>query len=103
MQIEEQQLGEELSAERGDATAYTAPQAPFILHLVSPAMDASSAELALATKEAFNPLGAIYTGEVSYNFSCAISRRVWLRRSGPRNIRDCRPRTADTIPTIRFS
>ncbi len=68
MQIEVQQLGGELSAERGDATAYTAPQAPFLLHLVSPAMDASLEELALATKEAFNSLGAVYTGEVSYNF-----------------------------------
>ena len=68
MQIELQQLGGELSAERGDATAYRAPQAPYILHVVTPAMNASLEELAVATKEAFSSLGETYTGEVSYNF-----------------------------------
>ena len=68
MQIELQHLGGELSAERDGSSAYTAPRAPFILHMVSPAMDATLEELALATREAFSSLGAVYTGEVSYNF-----------------------------------
>ena len=67
MQIELQHLGGELSAEDG-AMAYSAPQTPFILHIVSPAMNATLGELAVATKEAFHSLGPIYTGEVSYNF-----------------------------------
>ncbi len=68
MQIELQHLGGELSAERDGSTAYTAPQAPFILHMVSPAMNATLEELALATREAYSSLGSVYTGEVSYNF-----------------------------------
>ncbi len=68
MQFELQQLGGELAAERGDDTAYTAPQAPFILHMVSPAMKATLEELAVATKEAFKSLGPVFTGEASYNF-----------------------------------
>ena len=67
MQIELQHLGGELSAENG-AMAYSAPQAPFFLHMVSPAINATLEELAVATKEAFHSLGPVYTGEVSYNF-----------------------------------
>ena len=91
MQIEVQQLGGELSAERGDATAYTAPQAPYILHLVSPAMDASPEELVLATKEAFGLLGAVYTGEVSYDFLRGDQQAGVPAAFGPQKICDCRP------------
>ena len=67
-QIELQQLGGELKAERADTTAYTAPQAPFFLHVVSPAMNTTLEQLARATREAYNSLGPVFTGEVSYNF-----------------------------------
>ncbi len=68
MQIELQQLGGELSAERDSASAYTAPRGPFFLHVVSPAFKVFLADLATATTEAFDSFGAAYTGEVSYNF-----------------------------------
>ena len=68
MQFEVQQLGGELGAERADTTAYTAPQAPYFLRMISPAMKATLEELAVATKEAFDSLGPVFTGEASYNF-----------------------------------
>ena len=83
MQVELQQLGGELRAERSDATAYTAPQAPFILHVVSPAMDASLAELALATKEPSAHLARPTRVRCPITSCVATSRRVCPRRSGP--------------------
>ena len=68
MMLELQQLGGILSQEQAEVTAYTAPAAPFFLHAVSPAMNNSLAELAVATKEAIDSLGSVYTGQVSYNF-----------------------------------
>ncbi len=68
MQFELQQFGGELGAEREDATAYTAPQAPYFLRMISPAIKSSLEELAVATKEAFHSLGPVFTGEASYNF-----------------------------------
>ncbi len=66
--VELQHLGGVLSQEQAEETAYTAPAAPFFLHVVSPAMNNSLSELAVATKEAFDSLGPVYTGHVSYNF-----------------------------------
>lgn len=66
--VELQHLGGALSPERADDIAYTASDAPFVLHAVTPAMDHSLAELAVLTKEAFDSLGSAYTGHVAYNF-----------------------------------
>ena len=66
--LELQQLGGVLSQEQAEETAYTAPAAPFFLHAVSPAMNNSLSELAVATKEAFDSLGPACTGQLSYNF-----------------------------------
>lgn len=66
--IELQHLGGALSQENAEETAYTAPRAPFFLHIVSPAMNNPLSELAVATKEAFDSLGPVFTGQLSYNF-----------------------------------
>ena len=66
VQIEVQHLGGALS--ENNAAAYTAPQAPFFLHLISPTIKASLGELSIATREAYASLGDVFTGEVSYNF-----------------------------------
>jgi len=65
--IELQQFGGALSA-AGESASYTAPKAPFALHLVSPAISTSLEELARDTRRAYDSLGAVYTGETSYNF-----------------------------------
>ena len=67
MQFELQQLGGRF-AEDIPAAVHTAPKAPFLIHLVSPAISESLSELELATKEAFGALGPVYTGEVLYNY-----------------------------------
>ncbi len=66
--VELQQLGGALHHEQVDAVSYTAPKAPFYLKLVSPTLETTLEELAPITKEAVNSLGAVYTGEVSYNW-----------------------------------
>lgn len=68
MMFEIQQLGGALSQEKADDIAYTAPDAPFFFHTVAPAIKNSLSELAVATKEAFDSLGPIFTGHVPYNF-----------------------------------
>ncbi|MBC7805845.1 MAG: BBE domain-containing protein, partial [Akkermansiaceae bacterium] len=68
MIIELQQLGGALDKQRAEETSFTAPEAPFVLHLVSPTLNTTLEELAPITKEAFNSLGSVYTGEVLYNF-----------------------------------
>lgn len=67
IQAELQHLGGALGAENG-AASYTAPQAPFFLHLISPTIRAPLDELSVATREAYASLGPVFTGEVSYNF-----------------------------------
>lgn len=66
--VELQHLGGALLRESGEAVAYTAPKAPFYLKLVSPTLETTLEELAPLTKEAFNSLGSVYTGEISYNW-----------------------------------
>ena len=68
MMFELQHLGGVLSREQAEETAYTAPAAPFFLHAISPAMNNSLSELAITTNEAFDSLGPVYTGQLSYNF-----------------------------------
>lgn len=65
--IELQQLGGTLSR-ANESASYTAPNVPFVLHLVSPSLMASLEKLALDTRKAYDSLGAVYTGETSYNF-----------------------------------
>ena len=65
--IELQQFGGALG-ESSDSASYTASKSPFALHLVSPAIDTPLEELARDTRKAFDSLGAIFTGETSYNF-----------------------------------
>jgi len=67
VQIELQHLGGALNL-GNEAASYTAPQAPFFLHFISPTIKASLHELSAATKEAYASLGPVFTGEVSYNF-----------------------------------
>lgn len=68
MLVELQQLGGAANLEPVEAMAYTAPKAPFYLKLVSPTLETTLEELAPITKEAFNSLGAVYTGEATYNW-----------------------------------
>ena len=67
MQFELQHLGGKLTQD-GASMAFSAPEAQFWLHLVSPAINATLPELEIATKEAFGDLGPVYTGEAPYNF-----------------------------------
>ena len=48
--------------------SYTPPQAPFYFKLVSPTLNASLQDLALATSEALRSMGDVFTGEISYNW-----------------------------------
>lgn len=66
--VELQHLGGVANPEHPLDMAYTAPDAPFLLHAVTPAMDHSLAELAVATKAAFDSLGPAYSGHRPYNF-----------------------------------
>ncbi len=68
MQVELQQLGGALHRTPVDAVSYTAPTAPFYLKLVSPTLETTLEELAPLTKEAVQSLGAVFTGEISYNW-----------------------------------
>ena len=65
--IELQQFGGVLNP-ADESMPYTAPTAPFALHLVSPAMNTPLEGLARDTQKAYDLLGAVYTGEASYNF-----------------------------------
>ena len=65
--IELQQFGGALG-ESSDSVSYHHSKSPFALHLVSPAFNTPLEELARDTRKAFDSLGAIYTGETSYNF-----------------------------------
>ena len=65
--MELQQFGGALNAV-DESVSYTAPEAPFALHLVSPAINTPLEELARDTQKAYNSLGKVYTGETSYNF-----------------------------------
>ena len=67
MQFELQQLGGRFG-EDDPALAFLPPQAPFLLHLVSPAMSKSLPELELATKDSIDSLGPVFTGESLYNY-----------------------------------
>ncbi len=67
MQFELQQLGGEFGKDDPDF-AFLSPQAPFLLHLVSPAMSKSLPELELATRDSINFLGSVFTGESLYNY-----------------------------------
>ncbi len=66
--IELQQLGGALKRESDEVASYTSPKAPFYLKMVSPTLEAKLEELAPITMEAFNSLGSVYTGEVTYNW-----------------------------------
>ncbi len=66
--IELQQLGGVLNKEPVEPASYTSPKAPFYLKLVSPTLETNLEKLAPITKEAFNSLGSVYTGEVTYNW-----------------------------------
>ncbi len=66
--VELQHLGGALKNEREEATAYTAPKAPFYFKVVSPTMQATLEELAPITMEVVHSLGSVYTGEVTYNW-----------------------------------
>lgn len=68
MMVELQHLTGALGREPAEPAAYTEPTAPYFLHIVSPAIDSSLAELATATREAFDSLGPVYTGQACYNF-----------------------------------
>lgn len=68
MQIEVQQLGGALLAGGLRHGSFTPPTAPYLLHLVTPVIDAPIAEIASATTAAFESLGDAYTGEACYNF-----------------------------------
>ncbi|MBC8120463.1 MAG: FAD-binding oxidoreductase [Gemmatimonadaceae bacterium] len=68
MQIEVQQLGGALVHGATEQGAFTPSAAPYLLHLVTPAIKAPMAEIAKATQEAFASLGDAYTGEAYYNF-----------------------------------
>lgn len=65
--IELQQVGGALNA-ADESVSYTAPEASFALHLVSPAISTPLEELARDTRKAFDSLGEVYTGTTSYNF-----------------------------------
>lgn len=65
--IELQQLGGALNG-AAESVAYRAPQAAFALRSEAVAVSASLEKLARDTGKAFDSLGAVYTGETSYNF-----------------------------------
>ncbi len=67
MQFEVQQLGGRFGDD-DPALAFQPPQAPFLLHFVSPAMSNSLPELELATRDSINSLGPVFTGESLYNY-----------------------------------
>lgn len=66
--IEIQQLGGALGRPGQPSMAYTPPTAPFYFKLVSPTLNASLQDLALATREAVHSMGDVFTGEISYNW-----------------------------------
>ena len=68
MQFEIQQLGGALTRISPASGAFQASQAPYLLHLVSPALQTPMAEIAQKTRDAFAALGDVYTGEKYYNF-----------------------------------
>ena len=67
VQIELQQFGGALDP-ADESVAYSAPHSPFALHFISPTIQASLEKLAADTKAAYDSLGSVFTGEVSYNF-----------------------------------
>lgn len=66
--LELQQLGGALDRAPAVDMAYTAPKAPFYFKVVSPTLNTTLEELAPITKEAVKSLGAVYSGEVSFNW-----------------------------------
>ena len=68
MQFEVQQLGGALTGISRMSGAFHASQAPYLLHLVSPAVKTPMPEIAQKTHDAFAALGDAYTGEKYYNF-----------------------------------
>jgi len=68
MQFEVQQLGGALTRISTASGAFHASQAPYLLHLESPAVNAPMVEIAQKTRDAFAALGDAYTGEKYYNF-----------------------------------
>lgn len=85
MILEIQQLGGALATpgEADDAMAYTPPRAPYLLHMISPAVKTSLATEAKATKKAFAKLGHLYTGEACYNFLRGDEQRRVPNAFGP--------------------
>ena len=65
--IELQQFGGALNP-ADESMPYSAPHAPFALHFISPTLQASLKKLAAQTQAAYDFLGPVFTGEVSYNF-----------------------------------
>jgi len=69
MQFEVQQLGGALVGSSTERRGAFEPfSAAYLLHLESPAMNATLTEIANATTDAFAALGDVYTGEKYYNF-----------------------------------
>ena len=68
MQFEIQQLGGALARIPSENSAFRPSQAPYLLHLESPAIETPMAEIAQKTHAAFAALGDVYTGEKYYNF-----------------------------------
>ncbi len=69
MQLEVQQLGGALLRWGAEDGAFHASTAPYLLHLVSPAtLKTSMDELAKVTRQAFDTVGDVFTGEAYYNF-----------------------------------
>lgn len=69
MQFEVQQLGGALaSVSRDRGGAFEPPAAPYLVHLVTPAVKASMTEIASATSDAVTALGDVVTGKKIYNF-----------------------------------
>jgi len=68
MLFEVQQLGGALTRVSTANGAFRPSQAPYLLHLESPAIKTPMAEIANKTHDAFAALGDAYTGEKYYNF-----------------------------------
>ena len=68
MQFEIQQLGGALTRASTASGAFNVSDAPYLLHLESPAVMAPMAEIARKTHDVFAALGDAYTGEKYYNF-----------------------------------
>ena len=68
MQFEIQQLGGALTRISTANGACHASQAPYLLHLESPALNVPMSEIAQKTHDVFAALGDAYTGEKYYNF-----------------------------------